>query len=1110
MVGVWLSLIVAGVQAQVAGIPASAAQTKLAAVPVPAPTAYRVVDRGANHKVWQRETYEPGLNGKYTTRVHQYVELAAGMHYKNSQGQWTESREKIEIFAGGAIARQGAYQVMFAGNLNSAGAIDEQTPDGKRLRSNILGLSYYDSSTGRSVLLAQVQNAQGELIGANQVLYQNAFAGVLADVRYTYKKGKFEQDVILREQPPTPESLGLNPATTEIEVMTEFINPPPATVKQPPGRHQGWEDSSVSWGAMHLGQGKAFDLGGPKNLRQPVPVQRQYDVIKGRHILLESVPVKNIQAGLQTLPLQSSVQKSLPVLASQTRVLPATPLAQANGQPMKLAADLPAHQGFVLDYVEIDVDQDDYTFQGDMTYYISDVINFSGVVTIEGGTVIKFNTNNGCALNILGTLDCRTAAYRPAVFTSANDSSIGESVGAGSLPPCTGSLDLQVVNASGWNLNVNIYDDNWNTPASGTVPAYGSADLGFTAGLGQHYYFEAYDDNWDCYYWFDFYPTLNSGTASLASDGWSGSYSETGVSLCTPPATGPVVALSLANGGAVHDVRIENVGVGISSAGNYSVMNAQFLNCGTALDTENATLYAGNVLMSQVGTAFYGQYFQATAENVTFDQGALVTDDQVDTSSTVTLVNSLVTAVTGYGVVPVSTAQVVALSDNTGIYQTVGGGGYYLATGSPYHNAGTTGINPGLLAVLSQKTTYPPTVYAGSAFTDPLNLAPQAQRDNIGYPDLGYHYDPLDYVFGGCDLYANLTLAPGTAAAWYEDYGSVNPCGQPYGLSLNDGATLAFNGSAMQPSWLAHFNLVQESVNGNWGNHGWMSGLVLNGSGSGVMPQINAQFTKWTCPNVIAGYFRDSWAFGVVNLTHCEFYNSVFCSYRPSVYATNCLFFRIGISLWDQCDAASVTFQNCTFYNGGLTLCRFSGQSPSCWTIRNTTFDGTGFDGVDNYNGDTNYTAFDYNAYNAANTSWQTNPFMFTPIYGTLETVGPHDVTVTSGYNWQTSWLGSFYLPPGSPLIDHGNPTADQVGLYHFTTQTNQVPETNSIVDIGYHYVAVDGNGNPLATLWFGLPDYLADTNGELAAWEMYYFGHLGLDPNASCVCSPVIAAAAE
>ena len=53
------------------------------------------------------------------------------------------------------------------------------------------------------------------------------------------------------------------------------------------------------------------------------------------------------------------------------------------------------------------------------------------------------------------------------------------------------------------------------------------------------------------------------------------------------------------------------------------------------------------------------------------------------------------------------------------------------------------------------------------------------------------------------------------------------------------------------------------------------------------------------------------------------------------------------------------------------------------------------------------------------------------------------------------------------------------LGLYHFTTQTNQVKETNSIVDIGYHYVAVNAYGQPVDSNGDGIPDYLEDANGD-------------------------------
>src|ERR1700684_2132110 len=45
-------------------------------------------------------------------------------------------------------------------------------------------------------------------------------------------------------------------------------------------------------------------------------------------------------------------------------------------------------------------------------------------------------------------------------------------------------------------------------------------------------------------------------------------------------------------------------------------------------------------------------------------------------------------------------------------YQTVGGGEYYLASGSAFVTAGTTNVGPALLAQLQNKTTSPPKFFS--------------------------------------------------------------------------------------------------------------------------------------------------------------------------------------------------------------------------------------------------------------------------------------------------------------------------------------------------------------------------------------------------------------
>src|SRR6266581_4691704 len=130
------------------------------------------------------------------------------------------SREEFQITkAGYAIATNGQHSLILAPDIASGGAIDLLNPDGIRLVSNPMGLSFADSST--NVLIAQVTNSLGELDGKNAVVYPNAFDSLRAAIRLTYTRSGIEQDVILYQKLPEPEDFGHHPATMKLQLWSE-------------------------------------------------------------------------------------------------------------------------------------------------------------------------------------------------------------------------------------------------------------------------------------------------------------------------------------------------------------------------------------------------------------------------------------------------------------------------------------------------------------------------------------------------------------------------------------------------------------------------------------------------------------------------------------------------------------------------------------------------------------------------------------------------------------------------------------------------------------------------------------------------------------------------
>lgn len=202
---------------------------------------------------------------------------------------------------------------------------------------------------------------------------------------------------------------------------------------------------------------------------------------------------------------------------------------------------------------------------------------------------------------------------------------------------------------------------------------------------------------------------------------------------------------------------------------------------------------------------------------------------------------------------------------------------------------------------------------------------------------------------------------------------------------------------------------------------------------------------------------------GTAAFSHCRFAGGEFMVYPGSVGLTNCLWERVYLTLRHDDDDAEAYLFNNLFYSGTVYY-RYRGDNPILQAYDNL-FDATT---ITKGAGSEVFT-HDHNAY-------ITNQNRLTPN-------GANDVILTNSPTYLTSHLGRYYYPDDdgllSLLLDAGSRNADAAGLYHFTLRPDQTKETTSVVDIGYHYVATNANGQPQDYDGDGVPDYLEDRNGN-------------------------------
>jgi hypothetical protein len=966
----------------------------------PGNNAFAITEAGPHHRRWSKMSQIAMADGSLRTVTNSYVELAIGLNRLDANNRWTPAAAMFEIINGAAVARGTAHQVILTSPTDTL-PVDVLTPDGQRLSSRVLGISYYSAMTGKSVLIAEPRQSQGKFVPPNRVIYEDCFdGGFRADLAYTVTLGGLEQDLIIRERPPSPLEAGfqVSDSYVRLELLTEFLNAPAPTVQDqvlgsqsdPVVRTQmatpDFDDQTLWFGATHMSHGSAFQLGeSPLMPISNLPTGKTWQNVNGRNILFEAIDLDAAAPILEQLPAhpQASNNRKRKGLMAKARVnLLPNGRANPSRSPIILAHRATPTRGLVLDYLIINGNLTNYTFQGDTTYYLTNTVTLYGTTTIEGGTVIKFDHDNYPVYRVElvsnGPIICNTDPYRPAVLTAKDDDTVGEV-----LPTSNG------------------------TP-SGTYSAYN---------------LYAYS------------------TGPIALQNLRSRYAWVG--LC----------IVYQSGHTIRDCQIVDCTYGVVSA--------------TSTVGQYPSIAVRNALIDQPSFSGFAVWQSAiTAEHLTLRDANQVFYVGNTNFSSLMLTNSIIAGLTN-SANNYTNSSGATLASSSGVFQTVGAGSLYLADNT-YRNQGTTSIDPVLLASLKQRTTYPPIVLTG-AISGNLTLSPVVQRD-IDVPDYGYHYPPLDYVFGGPVITnATIVLTNGVAIGTYGTRG----------ILLSKGSILISEGTPIQPNRLGHINRVQEQatfVSGNSTND-W---LAINDDAN---KQVELHL-RYSDLSLLAGSITTMNAIG--NITWIapgivEIANSYMRGTYQDLYTPTNLPITVTISntFWER-DTWNYTQDGVTafpiavsLYNNlfrGGTVRFYHNCTNLNWTVHDNLFDC-----------DTLYTQG--SNLDAAQNGYRNGVTALSGEY--LPKTGLYPDYQSGAITNYLGYLGNYYYPTSGSstsltnLINTGSRAASAAGLYHYTTTTNQVIEGTTQVDVGFHYIALGGSGNPIDTDGDGFPDYLEDRNGN-------------------------------
>jgi hypothetical protein len=974
------------------------------------------VDLGPNSRAW---TVVDSASANATPK--HFVELATGMNYWNPATKtWQPSAAFFQPTPDGSawVANQVQHRVRLNDDLYVAGAVNVTLPDGLTISSSPVAIVLFDAASGRSAIVATLTNTVATQVSSNQLVYSDAFVGACADVSYSIDRGAFSQDIVFTGRFDVS-AYGFPPATTRIQILTELFSVPEPDLLVQPVYIEGdaaVRKAMVSPDLMDQSIGfENFVFGAGRAYAFPSAGEPEG---AGAAVTKEFVhdPVDGRSFLVETVDYK--------YLAKGLLALPncSPPNGQARIYPRnerrKLYAALPAFSSTRRASVERRVPPR----QGPQK--IASVNHAKGVT-------IDYIANIGGSLtgNILFAADTNYFV-NGAVFCNG-PTTIEAAV---FKYPTNGTPYIQLNNTVTWKTS-----------------AYRPA------------VFTAVDDD-----------TIGDSFASVSGANYHGFITASG--YANPAIYMGQTTLTLNNCRFCYAKQaVRYVSASGSTAATLTVNHSQFVNCirgieldfaGSGAGTGTLAVNLNNSLMSAVQNPVMGgspgNPVTLSMIHCTMDQAVRLVGGTWGNGASVSSINSIYANLTNTTTVATlsgshngfySDAQSFGTSQSvvsSNPFQKVGAGFYYLTDASGFRNAGTaTGVGASLITALGKRTTYPPVITAQTTINTPQTYSAQAQRDTDTL-DLGFHYDPLDWELGAV-LVTNAAVTMNTGAV----IGGFGTNGVSYGLAIGSGASLQSQGAPNIPNWIVQFNTVQEQPYTNWFRT--TNGLISSEFQGLSASVINFRFTEFSMPSLDAAVFNAPTNSGPLNFQDCEIHGGKLLSVRPTINLTNCLLERAYTDLEPK-DGLTTTFRVGLVYGGTFIF------APTNSVVQDVLFDSPSITNWNGYNGG-------FNGYITGLTR--------------LQPTKTTDLVLSASPSYQLGPLGNYYELTNSVLVNADtNTTADTIGLYHYTVTTNlvssyQIKETNSWVDISYHYVAGDANGNPTDTNGDGIPDYLSDVNGN-------------------------------